>query len=300
MNDLRKKICKVLDQHPKGLKGAEIALLLGVDKQAVNHFLTYDQTDFVQKSDYTWIRKATKLFHYNSDPVLAKLNNQSGAKTFTLEYFNSIADWSYCPSQSPDGPKDTYTTKTGNRIECDSTYEPMMLEYLENNQLVQAIGAQKLIVDCSSAFTAEMNYHPDLIFLTKDGYIAVVEVKALSAMSYHLNIEKYAALASFCEEKGFLYMMVDPAEDFFTYDDLLAVDIPNGLYNHVMWYLSEIIDEENPCLIEKSDFAVLYDALQEDYTKEDLRFYLRAIIVQEGWYNKSKHDFNVYKLPFNG
>ena len=85
MNDLRKKIYRVLDQNPKGLKGAEIARILGVDKQAVNHFLTYDQTDFVQKSDYAWIRKTTKLFHYNSDPVLAKLNNQSGAKTFTLE-----------------------------------------------------------------------------------------------------------------------------------------------------------------------------------------------------------------------
>lgn len=295
MSDISKKVLSILSRNKKGLKAKEIADLIGSTRKEVNHFLYYEQNEYKKIDGDIWVKKNT--FNLRDDPVLSKLKNIDNGKKFTLNYFRGIADWRYGKSQSKYKPKGTYITKTGNKIDYDSKIELEIMEYLEDNDLVIEMGGQSLCLGYDSIFKDGKSYYPDLVVLTKDYRIAIIEIKPATAMSYHLNIEKYAALEEYCLENGYLYMMIDPALDYMTLDEL------EDLY--VYDELIEIFDEleskkkksKTPICFTDADVRKWYDDICFDDTKKDFDLMVHSLIVYYNWYNKYKNGFLVYSCP---
>ena len=301
MRNLGNKILTILRNNPKGLKAKDIAEQLGVTRKEVNQFLYYDQTEFVVTAAYTWVKKGdtTTASKPAIDPVLAKLNNRTKAKVFSIVHFNAIANWKVCKSHSDKKPIGTYRTKTGNLIDCDSKPELMLLEYLEKNNLVKAIGGQNLAVQYDTAFREGKDYYVDFVILTNDSHIAFIEVKNILAMSNHSNIEKYRGLKAYCETRGYEYMMIDPDYNYMTFDELSNLKVPTKLSNRIMSYLRDLIGEEESFLLENSDVQILYEEFENQFSsKKEFELYLHAFVIQKGWYNKSrKYGFLVYEKP---
>ena len=226
--------------------------------------------------------------------VLSKLKNRNKARKFTREEFNQLADWEYCRSFNEDGY--IYTLPNGNQIECDSKSELKILDYLVSRKLALEIGGQELCIPYDTAFRESVSYYPDLVILTKDFHIAIIEIKPVTAMSNHTNIEKYNALKEYCDEHRYEYMMVDPDHDYMTYDDLQKMHIPREIVKRVDDYLVEYYGGKD-CLLEKSDIPILYEDLEEEYKKRDFELYLHALVIQRGWYNFYKNGFQVYEKP---
>ena len=192
----------------------------------------------------------------------------------------------------------TYVTNTGNVIECDSKSEVKMLEYLEDNDLVLAIGGQNLTIKYSSAFRKNLEYHPDIIALTNEGHIAIIEVKSITSMDYHLNLEKYDALEMYCEDNGFEYMMIDPANEFMTLDELEDLDNAERL-DELMWELQDIENEnDNPVLLfNDTTVESWYPEYSEYMTRKEFKIAVHACVDKFGWYNVYKNGFMVYSKP---
>ena len=251
---------------------------------------------------YTLMEKAPKVAKKKSrksqektNKVLAKLKNRNKAKKFTLEEFNDLADWTYCDSFNDDGY--VYTLSNGNQIECDSKSEVKLLDYLTSKKLAVAIGGQSLRIQYSSAFRSGLDYYPDIVILTKDMHIAIIEVKPVTAMSNHRNIEKYEALTDYCTEHGYEYMMVDPDHDYMTFDDMQKLHVPSDIVQRVDDYLVNLIGSKGECLLEKDDIPILYEDFSDEYKKGDFELYLHALVIQKGWYNRFTHGFMVYEEP---
>ena len=307
MKNLEKKIFKVLSEHPEGIKGSEIARIIGADKKEVNHFLAFDQDEYVRNDEYLWLAKGSKSSKTKtptipqtfSDEVLQKLNNREGAKKFTLKDFNAIADWSVCDTHNSDNkPVGTYKTKTGNRIDYDSATELKMLKYLDNSNLAASIGGQNLCLRYSTAFTSKKYYYPDIVTLTNDGYIAVIEVKPVTAMSYNIVLDKYDALADYCEEKGYLYMMIDPDHDFMTYDDLYDLKINSDLFEMFEEFEEQRSKSKKPLRFDADDVNEWYEDIGEGYTKTEFNLMVHSCIIYFDWYNKLYNGFNCSSEPF--
>lgn len=306
MKNLEKKIFKVLSEHPEGIKGSEIARIIGADKKEVNHFLAFDQDEYVRNDEYLWLAKGSKSSKTKtptipqtfSDEVLQKLNNREGAKKFTLKDFNAIADWSVCDTHNSDNkPVGTYKTKTGNHIDYDSATELKMLAYLDNNNLAISIGGQNLCLPYSTAFTSEKYYYPDVVTLTKDGYIAVIEVKPVTAMSYNIVLAKYDALADYCEENGYLYMMVDPDHDFMTFDELYNMSVDGGLIDIFDNLEEQRKKAKKPIRFDDDDVNDWYEEMGYSYTKTEFRIMVHSCVVYYDWYNKKKNGFKCSSEP---
>ena len=228
------------------------------------------------------------------NPVLAKLKNRNVARKFTREEFNNLADWEYCSSFNEDGY--IYTLPNGNKIECDSRSELSMLDYLVSKKLALEIGGQNLCIPYDTAFRESVNYYPDIVILTKDYHIAIIEIKPVTAMSNHTNIEKYKALKEYCDDHRYEYMMVDPDHDYMTFEDLQKMHIPSEITKRIDDYLVDYYGGTN-CLLEKSDIPILYEDFEEEYKKGEFELFLHALVIQRDWYNKFKYGFEVYEKP---
>lgn len=295
---LENKIDSILLQAPHGLRAKEIAKnIIGADRSEINSFL-YDHLEkYKMIEDYRWVLISTNGLSDTDDFVLRKMQNANNAILCDPDEFYSLADWTHGETLSSHKPVATYRTRSGNLIDCDSKSELMLLEYLEENDLIIDIGGQSLCIHYSSSFRDDLNYYPDIVALTKYGHIVIFEVKPITAMSNHKNIEKYKALSAFCEENGYAYMMVDPARDFMTFNDLENMTIPVDIIKRVDSYLVNIYGTEDALLLEPEDIPELYSGFSRIYKKKDFELYLHALIIRRGWHNKFKNGFMVYENP---
>lgn len=265
-----------------------------IEEYTLQSKTTNDKDEKVSTKSNGKTTKSNKSLE-KKNSVLSKLKNRNRARKFTLSDFKNLADWSYCTSFNDDGY--IYTLPNGNKIECDSKSELTLLDYLTKKKLALAIGGQELCIKFDTVYRKNVDYFPDIIILTKDNHIAIIEVKPITAMSYHINVEKYWALQEYCEERGYEYMMVDPDSNYTTFDDLQKMKIPKEIVNYVEWYLHKLLGKTKDCLLEKEDIPVLYEQFCDDYKKGEFELYLHALIIQKRWYNKFKHGFMVYEKP---
>ena len=247
-----------------------------------------------EKKEEATKEKQSRKSKEKRNPVLAKLKNRNVARKFTREEFNKLADWEYCRSFNEDGY--IYTLPNGNKIECDSKSELKILDYLVSRKLALEIGGQELCIPYDTAFRESVSYYPDLVILTKDFHIAIIEIKPVTAMSKHTNIEKYNALKEYCDEHRYEYMMVDPDHDYMTYEDLKKMHIPREIVKRVDDYLVEYYGGSD-CLLEKNDIPIFYEDFEEEYKKRDFELFLHALVIQRGWYNFYQNGFQVYEKP---
>lgn len=295
MSRIGEKVRRLLTNHPDGLTARQMATLLDESKSEINSFLYYD-SDFSKDANNVWTISNSQSY-CATDPVLQKLNNYENAVFVSQEDFDNLCDWSVCCNHSDDARKIKYTTKTGNIIFCDSKSEYLMLSYLEGNDLVIACGGQSLPIRYDSEFRTGRTYYPDIVALTKDNHIAMIEVKPLDAMSYHINLYKYTALQQYCEEHGYTYMMIDPDNEYMTFDDLRDMPMPTTLY-----FLSDDIRDTSkkrgvPDYFDVETVDKWYAEYGEGITKKKFYLMIHSLIINYGWHNKFKHGFSVYTEP---
>lgn len=252
----------------------------------------YKKEEPKTKKKKTIKRKASSRAVEKQNLVLAKLKNRNKAKKFTVKEFKALADWSYCPSFVDNGY--VYTLQNGNRIECDSKSEVEFLDYLVSKKLALEIGAQKICIKYDTAFRKNCEYYPDVVVLTKDNHIALVEIKSVSAMSNHTNIEKYTALKTYCENNRYEYMMVDPQEHYITFDDLQKLTVPKEIRDRVKKYIES---KKDTVILEKDDVNNLVNEFRDVYKRIDFELYLHAMVIQNKWYNVYKNGFKVFEKP---
>lgn len=286
---LREKIFSILAEHPEGIKAPQIAKIIGIDKKIVSSFLAHKQDEYIMNDNWEWVPAF--------DPLMVKLNNRANAKRFTSKQFNALANWSVC--SAVDGTKKigTYRTKTGNKIDYNSSYEPIMLEYLEEHNLVKEMGGQNLCIRYSSAFSSNKKYYPDIVALTTDNQIMIIEVKPAEHMSRHTNMEKYEGLVEYCEEHGYIYAMLDPTRDFMSYEDLRDMRVDPELCD----IFDELVEESNDHIVsfDKYDVSEWFDNIKPDCTEKEFELMVHSLIIYYGWYNKSLYDFEVTSEPFS-
>ncbi len=93
----------------------------------------------------------------------------------------------------------------GREIYCDSALERRFLKLLFEKGFITDARSEAIELEYASGRMDGKRYYPDFVLKLYDGRVAVVEMKNLSSMGYHLNLDKYECLAAFCKEQGYLY-----------------------------------------------------------------------------------------------
>ena len=297
MADMKSKIKKLLQEHGS-MTARDIAKELGCSSSEVNRFIYYCD-EFEKDDSYAplWSiknsrgkRKATE-----SDPVMLKLQNRKGAKKFTQKDFDELAAWDESEAYID---KEDYVTNSGKIIECDSPEEVMLLEYLEENGLVKDVGGQALRIKYDTAFRVGCNYQPDIVALTHDNHIAVFEVKPLIAMSNHTNIEKYRFLAKYCEERGFMYVMLDPNMEYTSFEELRDMEVCRELLEMFEEFNAKPHTSRRPYKhFDNHDVEKWYEKYGDGWTKEDFKIHVHSLIIYYDWYNVFDKGFNAFSRP---
>lgn len=283
--------------NENGLTKHELSKITGEDPSVINSYL-YSHQDLYKKDNSklpVWRCVDTSTQKVNISPFYKKFENLSNAKTFSQSFFNSLADWSIGTAFNG---RYSYKTKSGNYIFCDSKSEVKMLEHLECNNLVLDLGGQMLEIKYNSPFREKITYFPDIIALTNDRKIAIIEVKPVTAMSYHKNIEKYRALGEYCKKNGFIYVMIDPDENFMTFEELKNIEAC-ACIEYMFYLYREDLKEKKTMVVQFDDSDVngWYDICGEECTKSDFKKQVHSMIIQHEWYNVFKNGFMVYSRP---
>lgn len=130
----------------------------------------------------------------------------------------------------------------GRELYCDSKLERRFLAYLFKSGFASDAKSEALELEYSSARMSGKKYYPDFVLKLHDGRVAVLEMKNLSAVGYHLNIAKYAALKQFCRENGYLYAEIakdEAAGRYVSAEELAAMPVDSALESEIDRALEE-------------------------------------------------------------
>ncbi len=310
-------IISYLIDHP-GSTAREIARYLGVEKTEVNSCLYKHPNDFGSVGISWFVRNPvvsqeemiSQPQYEETDPVLLKLQNRDSAAEFSVSDFETLVGSN--PMISPGSLIPSIEFEiwcgpwAGSQLSCDSNLEVKMLKYLQENDIVLAVGGQTVCVPYDTSFRSDIKYFPDIILLTRDCHIAFIEVKPAESMSYHKNLKKYEALADFCKRQGYAYMMIDPDNGFMTVEELKELPvIPELLQTfNCMEREKQSIHEshsEKPYLyFDKDDVKCWYNNFgrnRRNIRKKDFILQIHSLIINYGWYNLFWHGFRTYSRP---
>ena len=289
-DDIKSNISSYLIRHP-GVKAREIADNLGLERSQVNGILYSNSLDYSVDDEYCWAYVGQYPY---ADKVLKKLNNAFNAREYSEKDFDELANWEEGYSLSGNGKGVPVSFPNGDKVYTDSTYEIEFLNYLKRKKLALRYGGQALRISYSSAFKEKKNYNPDIIILTPNHHIAIIEIKPVTAMSQHSNVEKYRALAEYCKSKGFEYMMVDPEKDYMTFEELSELPVLPDLIPYFR-YANKNPDKYRYFDSEKVE--LWYKKYGKGFSKDDFELQIHSLIVFYGWYNKFKNGFEVTSRP---
>lgn len=308
-NEQQNAIYSVIAGSEAPIKAKQIADLLGLSRGDVNSYLYSNLDTYARDEQYRWsiIRNwdapkvvctngtDDKLFRISN---LKKLNNKEGARIFSQEEFDSLADWSYGRTKSGKEPVDVYTTRTGNVIECDSSYEKKLLEHFESHDLVLEMGGQSLDIGYESDFKRG-SYYPDVFIYTVTHHIAVIEVKTIAFMAKHTNIEKYRSLGKYCKERGFMYMMVDPTRDYMTFEEYREENVVPCIIDIFDELQENLPEDEDEPIFTTEDVKRWYDEQGKfagiSYTEFVLQ--VKSMVAYLGWFSQRGSELAVYRKP---
>lgn len=131
-----------------------------------------------------------------------------------------------------------YLSSINKEVEFESGDERQFLEYINENKIAKNIKAQSLLLEYPSGNRIK-HYFPDFIIHTREGHIIICEIKAITNMSYHLNIKKYEALKAYCLERGYGYSMVGLKDTFYSFEQLRDRPFSKKLENHVLFMMKK-------------------------------------------------------------
>lgn len=152
----------------------------------------------------------------NSDGISAYLMNSENARTVSDEEFYTLADWDNIPSKPdsitsiPIKMNDDYTYM------ADSKEEEAFVKRIKNKRYYKDLRGQSFFIEYKVKNRVK-KYFPDIVLLTPDNKIAIIEIKQLEMMSNKKVICKYLALKEFAEANGYMYAMLDQKFKSFEY-----------------------------------------------------------------------------------
>ena len=261
------------------------------------------------------VKPAQTIIDEKNDPILGKLQNRENAKTFSQEYFDKLADWGDGISSSGKEPVTVHITERGNKISCDSRDEAAVLEDLKTHHVVRDVRGQSLKIFYENAFGTPKKYHPDIAVLTHENKIAIIEVKSLTAMSYHVNMEKYKGLEAYCKEKGFMYGMIALSSQnvaspqnvqytspkYTSYEELRDMDMhcaQEFLDLFFAWDQAEQCPWTASNPFTQKQIKMWFESYHDELTeKEDFEIEVHSLILYHEWYNTFSNGFRVYRDP---
>lgn len=211
--------------------------------------------------------------------------NVDGAKTFTLEYLDSLANWDVIP----EGIKATKVIKTlpidGVDVPFYSNPEYKTYIALRSKKLIKHFRVQSLKITHSTYQGKLKPYYPDFVFLTPEGYIAIVESKPVVDMSNFYNRCKYYALKLYCESMGFIYAMVD--ENLVSLENILQQKVTN--------IITKAFDEilEITGQFSAGDLKFIFEKHKSSYKQIEVREILSKHITQKNLINSSRYGFEI-------
>ncbi len=172
-----------------------------------------------------------RFFNHPEIDALFSFNHE--LKKFSEDYF----DWTF---QTEKGVSVIKNNKTGDyvfesihaKVAYESNDERLFLEYLDENKAIKSIKTQSLCIDY------ELNkkprkYYPDFVLLTNSENIIICEVKALTNMSYHMNVQKYEVLKAYCRAHGYGYGTIGFKGKFTSFEELKHRPVSVKLHRRV-------------------------------------------------------------------
>ena len=222
------------------------------------------------------------------DPRYQIFENLQHAKKFTEKDLESLTDWDV----PPEALKDTTVVKQvmidGRNVSFGSWPEFYTYQRLKEQGLIQSFRAQYLCVHYASYLKDDKKYYPDFIFLTPEGYLAIVESKPISLMSNFMVEAKYHFLKRYCEAHGYLYAMLD--ENLTTIEQVRKEALPKDITEYADHLLA------TARIFDDGAFELLsLQFKQKGYTKEALKFILSKHWIQRELVNRSTRGFLIKK-----
>ncbi|MFP7486475.1 hypothetical protein SFC65_20115 [Priestia filamentosa] len=122
-----------------------------------------------------------------------------------------------------------YSEKNKRNVQYESGIELSVIEEMENSKYIISYCEQAITVKFSFK-GMEHQYHPDFIAMTDDGSIFVVEVKPVLLMADYMNLRKWMALGTYCEQRGFGIIITDGKT---TFSELTKRSYPREVGNEI-------------------------------------------------------------------
>jgi len=214
----------------------------------------------------------------------AGFENVIHAKNFTEKDLEALADWDVKPEATAETTVFTSQVIDGRTIPFHSEPEWNTYLALKQKSLIQSFRAQSLCITYASYLRGGKQYYPDFIFLTPEGYLAVVESKPIEAMSNFLVQAKYHALAKFCQAHGMIYAMMD--EHLESFHQMKQPSTPNevGEYvNHLMTTARMFNDGAMKFVYAKFK-PMIHSTLKQMVARH---------VIQQRWVNHRYHGFEI-------
>lgn len=177
--------------------------------------LTDKAVDFIRESSGTLDQR-----FFNNPRIDRLFTIKEELKTFSDEYFeNTFKPEKDVTQISNNIVGEVLIASINKTIKYESGDEKLFLEYLDENQAIKSIKTQSLCIHFKKK-DQERKYFPDFVIHTKSGHIIICEIKAITNMSYYLNMEKYEVLKTYCKEHGYGYGTIGFKGKFYSYEDL--------------------------------------------------------------------------------
>lgn len=149
-----------------------------------------------------------------NEVILSKLQRPEKAVTGDLKTFNNFfekeRDINTRSRISKKGK--LFLETTGDFVEYESLLEKRILKLLDEDEHIIGIKTQSLYLEYYY-WGKDRFYYPDIIFLSANGHIGVIEVKDSISMFKAKTYKKYEALEKYCEEQGYFYAMLNDMDD---------------------------------------------------------------------------------------
>jgi hypothetical protein len=212
--------------------------------------------------------------------------NIENASIFTVKDLEALADWDTLPTSLKTTKVYRAEVIDGRVVNFNSQPEWKTYLALKEKGYIQSFRAQSLLIPYASYLKRDKQYYPDFIFLTPEGYIAIVESKPTSIMNTFLVRCKYEGLKHFCASRGFIYAMMD--EHLTTLEMIKA----NPIVNSITQYVDQLIADVG--VFNDEALKLVYHQFSE-YTQQDIKTMLGHYVLQNDYVNKSKVGFNIKK-----
>jgi len=222
------------------------------------------------------------------DPRYQIFENLQHAKKFTEKDLESLTDWDVIPEALKETKVVTQVMIDRRNVSFGSWPEFYTYQRLKEKGLIQSFRAQYLCVHYASYLADEKKYYPDFIFLTPEGYLAIVESKPISLMSNFMVEAKYHFLKRYCETHGYLYAMMD--ENLTTIEQVRKEVLPEDITEYADHLLA------TARIFDDGAFELLSLQFKEKgYTKVELRIILSKHWIQRELVNRSNRGFLIKK-----